>query len=137
MATDAAVLFAAMLWHLRVYKLGGAQAIAAMAFGTGSVPAATSCSGWQRVRDRAKRRVSMMEEGRDHMPAGPSSAAIVDAGANPAFVASDLLSGRAWADLQVVLISDDDAMLDAVTEWSGRLPRFPREEIARTALSSP
>jgi histidinol dehydrogenase len=139
---DPAVLFAAQCCGIRrVYKLGGAQAVAAMAFGTESVPHCDKLFGpGNAFVTEAKRQVSMMEDGAAiDMPAGPSEVLVIaDAGANPAFVASDLLSqAEHGADSQVVLISDDDAMLDAVTAQVERqVATLPREEIARAALAS-
>jgi histidinol dehydrogenase len=139
---DPAVLFAAQCCGIRrVYKLGGAQAVAAMAFGTESVPRCDKLFGpGNAFVTEAKRQVSMMEDGAAiDMPAGPSEVLVIaDAGANPAFVASDLLSqAEHGPDSQVVLISDDDAMLDAVAAQVERqVATLPREQIARAALAS-
>lgn len=139
---DPAVLFAAQRCGIsRVYKLGGVQAIAAMAFGTGSIPRCDKLFGpGNTFVTEAKRQVSMMDGGAAiDMPAGPSEVLVIaDAGANPAFVASDLLSqAEHGPDSQVVLISDDDAILDAATAQVERqVAALPREEIARIALSS-
>jgi histidinol dehydrogenase len=139
---DPAVLFAAQCCGIRrVFKLGGAQAIAAMAFGTDSVPRCDKLFGpGNAFVTEAKRQVSMMEAGAAiDMPAGPSEVLVIaDAGANPAFVASDLLSqAEHGPDSQVVLISDDDAMLDAVeAQVERQVATLPRAQIARMALAS-
>lgn len=139
---DPAVLFAAQCCGIRrVHKVGGAQAIAAMAFGTASVPRCDKLFGpGNAFVTEAKRQVSMMEGGAAiDMPAGPSEVLVIaDAGANPAFVASDLLSqAEHGPDSQVVLISDDDAMIAAVTAQVERqVATLPRAEIARLALAS-
>lgn len=137
---DAAVLFAAQCCGIRrVFKLGGVQAIAAMAFGTESVPRCDKLFGpGNAYVTEAKRQVSMMEGGAGiDMPAGPSEVLVIaDAGANPQFVAADLLSqAEHGADSQVVLISNASAMLDAVIEAVTRqVASLPRAAVARAAL---
>ena len=139
---DPAVLFAARCCGVeRVFKIGGAQAIAAMAFGTASVPRCDKLFGpGNAYVTEAKRQVSMMEGGAGiDMPAGPSEVLVIaDAGANPAFVAADLLSqAEHGPDSQVVLISDDDAMLDAVmAEVTRQVKTLPRADIAAQALAA-
>ncbi|KGM53274.1 histidinol dehydrogenase [Lysobacter arseniciresistens ZS79] len=139
---DPAVLFAAAHCGVRqVFKLGGAQAIAAMAFGTASVPACDKLFGpgnaWV---TEAKRQVAMLEGGAAiDMPAGPSEVLVIaDAGANPVFVAADLLSqAEHGPDSQVILLSDDDGLLAAVEiEIERQLADLPRASIARQALAS-
>lgn len=140
--TDPAVLFAAQCCGIRrVFKLGGAQAIAAMAFGTASVPRCDKLFGpGNAFVTEAKRQVSMMEGGAGiDMPAGPSEVLVIaDAGANPVFVAADLLSqAEHGPDSQVVLISDDDALLDAaVTQVQLQVATLPRADVARGALAA-
>jgi histidinol dehydrogenase len=95
-----------------VFKLGGAQAIAAMAFGTGSVPRATSCSGPATATSpKPSSRSRSAGAAAIDMPAGPSEVLVIaDAGADPAFVAADLLSqAEHGPDSQVLLLSDNDA----------------------------
>ena len=139
---DAAVLFAAQCCGIRrVFKLGGVQAIAAMAFGTESVPRCDKLFGpGNAYVTEAKRQVSMIEGGAGiDMPAGPSEVLVIaDAGANPEFVAADLLSqAEHGADSQVVLISNGSVILDAVVGALERqLGRLPREAIARAALEA-
>jgi histidinol dehydrogenase len=118
-SADPVVLFAARRCGIdRVFKLGGAQAIAAMAFGTGSVPRCDKLFGpGNAYVTEAKRQVSMRADGAAiDMPAGPSEVLVIaDGGANPAFVAADLLSqAEHGADSQVLLLSDDDALIGAV-----------------------
>jgi histidinol dehydrogenase len=141
-SADPAVLVAAKLCGIeRVFKLGGAQAIAAMAFGTRSVPRCDKLFGpgnaWV---TEAKRQVSIDPEGAAiDMPAGPSEVLVIaDAGANAAFVAADLLSqAEHGPDSQVLLLSDSAELLDAVeAELRMQLPALPREGIAREALAS-
>jgi len=122
-----------------VFRLGGAQAIAAMAFGTGSVPRCDKLFGpGNAYVTEAKRQVSMRADGAAiDMPAGPSEVLVIaDGGANPAFVAADLLSqAEHGADSQVLLLSDDDALIGAVeVQLAEQLQRLTRAEIAREAL---
>ncbi len=139
---DPAVLVAARLCGVsRVYKLGGAQAIAAMAFGTDSVSRCDKLFGpGNAFVTEAKRQVSMRADGAAiDMPAGPSEVLVIaDAGANPAFVAADLLSqAEHGPDSQVLLLSDDAALIDAVeAQLRAQLPQLPRNEIAQRALAS-
>ena len=124
----------------RVFKLGGAQAIAAMAVGTASIPRCDKLfgpgNGWV---DEAKRQATQRPGGLAiDMPAGPSEVLVIaDASANPVFVAADLLSqAEHGPDSQVLLLTDSDALLDAVAaEITRQLPQLPRAEIAVRALA--
>lgn len=139
---DAAVLFAAQCCGIhRVFKLGGVQAIAAMAFGTESVPRCDKLFGpGNAYVTEAKRQVSTMEGGAGiDMPAGPSEVLVIaDAGANSEFVAADLLSqAEHGPDSQVVLVSNGSAMLDTVIAAVERqVASLPRAAIAREALAA-
>ncbi len=141
-SADPAVLVAAQLCGIqRVFKLGGAQAIAAMAYGTDSVPRCDKLFGpGNAYVTEAKRQVSMDAEGAAiDMAAGPSEVLVIaDAGADPAFVAADLLSqAEHGPDSQVVLLSDDDALLDAVEcEIQVQLASLPRASTAARALEA-
>lgn len=141
-SADPAVLYVARLCGItRVFKLGGAQAVAAMAYGTDSVPKCDKLFGpGNAFVTEAKRQVSMQPDGAAiDMPAGPSEVLVIaDAGADPAFVAADLLSqAEHGPDSQVLLLSDDDALLDAVErELAAQLHVLPRAGIARQALAS-
>jgi len=136
---DPVVLAAAQRCGItRVFKIGGAQAIAAMAFGTETVPRCDKLFGpgnaWV---TEAKRQVFLGNVAID-MPAGPSEVLVVaDASARPAFVAADLLSQAEHdADSQVILVADDDALIDAVQiEIDRQVASLPREAIARKALA--
>ena len=116
---DAAVLYAAQISGVqRVFKLGGAQAIAALAYGTATVPKVDKIFGpgnpWV---TEAKAQVDRDPDGaaRDY-PAGPSEVLVIaDASANPAFVASDLLSqAEHGADSQVLLVTTSGELAVAV-----------------------
>jgi histidinol dehydrogenase len=138
---DDAVLFTARLVGVhRVFKLGGAQAIAAMAYGTESVPRCDKLFGpgnaWV---TEAKLQVSSDPDGAAiDMPAGPSEVLVIaDAQANPVFVAADLLSqAEHGPDSQVVLVTDSTALLDKVaTEVDRQCAQLPRGAIAEQALA--
>ena len=140
-SVDPAVLYAAARCGIRrVFALGGVQAIAAMAFGTASVPKCDKLFGpGNGYVTEAKRQVSMLEGGPAiDMPAGPSEVLVIaDAGAPPAFVAADLLSqAEHGGDSQVLLVSDSAALLDAVgIEIDRQLTDLPRAAVARAALA--
>ncbi len=138
---DPAVLVAARLTGVqRVFKLGGAQAIAAMAYGTASVPACDKLFGpGNSFVTEAKQQVARDGVANVDMPAGPSEVLVIaDAGANPAFVAADLLSqAEHGPDSQVLLLSDDVALLQAVEqEVERQVALLPRAETARQALGA-
>lgn len=141
-SADPTVLHAARLCGIRrVFKLGGAQAIAAMAYGTDSVSKCDKLFGpGNAFVTEAKRQVSMQADGAAiDMPAGPSEVLVIaDGGADPAFVAADLLSqAEHGPDSQVLLLSDDDALLDAVDrELDTQLASLPRADIARQSLAA-
>ena len=139
---DPAVLFVAKLCGItRVYKLGGAQAIAAMAYGAGEVPKCDKVFGpGNAYVTAAKQLVAQDAAGAAiDMPAGPSEVLVIaDAGANPEFVAADLLSqAEHGADSQVFLISDSQALLQATAaEIERQLAVLPRKDIAQQAMAS-
>jgi len=138
---DPAVLVAARLAGVdRVFKLGGAQAIAALAFGTASVPAVDKIFGpGNSYVDEAKRQIAQCGAAAIDMPAGPSEVLVIaDAGADAAFVAADLLSqAEHGPDSQVLLLSDSAALIDRVeVELAAQLAALPRVDIARRALSA-
>jgi histidinol dehydrogenase len=138
---DDAVLFAARATGVhRVFKLGGAQAIAAMAYGTASVPRCDKLFGpgnaWV---TEAKLQVAGDPAGAAiDMPAGPSEVLVVaDAEANPSFIAADLLSqAEHGPDSQVLLVSPSADLLDRVeVEVERQRRELPRAEVAAVALS--
>ncbi len=140
-SADPAVLVAARLTGVhRVYKIGGAQAIAAMAYGTESVPSCDKLFGpGNSYVTEAKQQVAQAGAAAIDMPAGPSEVLVIaDAGANPAFVAADLLSqAEHGPDSQVLLLSDDNALIAAVQDAvEQQLARLARADIARQALSA-
>ena len=141
-SADPAILYAAARCGIRqVFKLGGVQAIAAMAFGSDSVPRCDKLFGpGNGFVTEAKRQVAMATDGAAiDMPAGPSEVLVIaDAGANASFVAADLLSqAEHGPDSQVILLSDDGDLLDRVDrELEQQLATLPRADIARQALAA-
>ena len=138
---DPAVLVAARLCGVRtVFKLGGAQAVAAMAYGTATVPKVAKIFGpgnsWVTA---AKQVVAQDADGAAlDMPAGPSEVLVIaDESANPAFVAADLLAQAEHSvDAQVVLVTVSRKLADAcVGEVTRQLARLPRREIAQRAIA--
>jgi histidinol dehydrogenase len=135
-----AVLYCAQLLGITaVYRIGGAQAIAAMAFGTATVPRVDKILGpGNRYVDLAKRLVAQRGTAID-LPAGPSEVAVLaDATSDPSFAAADLLSqAEHGADSQVLLVSTDAAFTEAVErELERQLVLLPREEVARQAMAN-
>lgn len=134
-----AVLFAAMVCGVeRIYKVGGAQAVAAMAYGTETVPAVDKIFGpGNRYVTKAKEILSQRVA--IDMPAGPSEVLVMaDDKAVPAFVASDLLSqAEHGVDSQVVLLCSSENVADAVcAEVERQMAVLPRKSIAEGALSN-
>lgn len=136
------ILYAAQLCGVQeVFQVGGAQAIAALALGTESVPKVDKIFGpgnaWV---TEAKRQVSQRLDGAAiDMPAGPSEVLVIaDAEATPDFVASDLLSqAEHGPDSQVILLTPSAELATAVAEAVERqLAQLPRAETARKALES-
>jgi histidinol dehydrogenase len=138
---DAAVLVAARRCGIsQVFKLGGAQAIAAMAYGSATVPKCDKVFGpgnaWV---NEAKRQVAVDPDGAAiDLPAGPSEVVVIaDAGAAPELVAADLLSqAEHGPDSQVLLISDSAELIEAaVAALALQLAQLTRREIAAQALA--
>lgn len=135
-----AILYAAKVAGVsRIFKAGGVQAIGAMAYGTESVPKVYKIFGpGNQFVMAAKQQVSLHDVAID-MPAGPSEVEVLaDASANPAFVASDLLSqAEHGVDSQVLLVTTDAELIDKVCEEVDRqLAVLPRKEIAAKSLEN-
>ncbi len=133
-----AILVAAQIAGVsRIYKVGGVQAIGAMAYGTESVPKVSKIFGpGNQFVMCAKQQVSLGQVAID-MPAGPSEVAIVaDETCNPTFVAADLLSqAEHGADSQSILFTDSTRVAQAVSaEVERQLSLLPRKEIAAQAI---
>lgn len=136
------ILYAAQLCGVQeVFQVGGAQAIAALAFGTDSVPKVDKIFGpGNAFVTEAKRQVSQRLDGAAiDMPAGPSEVLVIaDGHARPDFVASDLLSqAEHGPDSQVILLTPECAMAEQVAAAVERqLAALPRAETARQALAA-
>jgi histidinol dehydrogenase len=121
----------------QIYKLGGVQAIGAMAYGTQTVPKTWKIFGpGNQYVMAAKQLVSMSDVSID-MPAGPSEVMVVaDETSNPAFVASDLLSqAEHGPDSQVVLVADSLEVIENVlTEIELQIKNLPRGKVASKSL---
>ena len=135
-----AVLFAAQVAGVsRIFKAGGVQAIASMAYGTESIPKVYKIFGpGNQYVTAAKQLVSLRDVAID-MPAGPSEVEVLaDETANPAFVAADLLSqAEHGVDSQAVLITTSAALQQAVqAEVERQLALLPRKEIAEKSLEN-
>ena len=134
-----AVLFAAAVCGVeRIFKVGGAQAVAAMAYGTETIPAVDKIFGpGNRYVTKAKELLSTKVA--IDMPAGPSEVLVLaDDEAVPSFVASDLLSqAEHGADSQTILVCSNSSIADAVaSELDEQLQQLPRKEIAQKALEN-
>lgn len=135
-----AVLFAAKTAGVnRIFKIGGIQAIAAMAYGTESVPKTYKIFGpGNQYVTAAKQLVSLRDVAID-MPAGPSEVEVLaDETANPVFVATDLLSqAEHGTDSQAMLVTTSAKLQQAVqTEVGRQLALLPRREIAEKSLAN-
>jgi len=135
-----AILVAARIAGVsRIFKIGGVQAIGAMAYGTESVPKVYKIFGpGNQFVMCAKQQVSLHDVAID-MPAGPSEVEVLaDETSNPAFVASDLLSqAEHGVDSQVLLVTRSESIVEKVQkEVERQLAELPRREIASKALES-
>jgi histidinol dehydrogenase len=135
---NAAILFAAQLVGVKkIFKVGGAQAIAAMAYGTESIPNVYKIFGpGNQYVTKAKQLI--MEDGvAIDMPAGPSEVLVMaDESAVPSFLAADLLSqAEHGEDSQVILVLNNDKNVVAIQEAiQQQLATLPRKAIAEKAL---
>ncbi|MCF6456586.1 histidinol dehydrogenase [Pseudoalteromonas sp. MMG024] len=140
MAINPAILYAAKLCGVTtLIKSGGAGVIAAMAFGTRSVPKVNKIFGpGNSYVTMAKQLVAQQATGvAIDMPAGPSEVLVIaDEGANPAFVAADLLSqAEHGEDSQVVLVSNCETLINETKrEIDAQLSTLSRKDIAQKAL---
>ena len=137
---NSAILMAAQIAGVsKIFKVGGVQAIGAMAYGTETVPKVYKIFGpGNQYVMAAKQQVSIHDVGID-MPAGPSEVCVIaDDTANVEFVAADLLSqAEHGADSQVFLITTSNKFIDEVQKELGKqLEALPRKEIAQKALEN-
>lgn len=133
-----AILYAAAVVGIhKIYKVGGAQAIAAMAFGTQTIPAVYKIFGPGNQYVTAAKQLVQVEGIAMDMPAGPSEVCVLaDATAHPAFVASDLLAqAEHGADSHVLLVSTDASLVQKVMdELELQLKALPRKNIIEKSL---
>ncbi|HMJ68073.1 MAG TPA: histidinol dehydrogenase [Cyclobacteriaceae bacterium] len=137
---SSAIIYAASRVGItKMFKAGGAQAIAAMAYGTQTIPTVNKIFGpGNQYVTKAKQIVSQNGISID-MPAGPSEVLIVaDDQANPSYVAADLLSqAEHGKDSQVVLVAFSEEMVKKVrTAIDEQMVLLPRQEIAKAALNN-
>jgi histidinol dehydrogenase len=135
-----AILYAARLVGVtRIFRVGGVQAIAAMAYGTESVPKVYKIFGPGNQYVTCAKQLVQRDGVAIDMPAGPSEVAVyADDSCDPDFVAADLLSqAEHGADSQVVLVSPSPAVVTAVLgEVDRQLVLLPRSDIAQKALAN-
>jgi histidinol dehydrogenase len=135
---DPAILYAAGLVGIeQIYTIGGAQAIAAMAYGTATVPKVFKIFGPGNQYVTAAKQLIQQQGVAIDMPAGPSEVCVyADETAVPAFVAADLLSqAEHGADSQVLLIASNNNIVEQVQlELAQQLAELPRADFATKAL---
>ena len=135
-----AILYAAQKAGItEIYKVGGAQAIAAMGIGTASIHKVDKIFGPGNQYVTAAKQLIQLNGVAIDMPAGPSEVCILaDETANPAFIAADLLSqAEHGIDSQVFLVSDSEFVLtEALRELEIQLERLERKNLAASALEN-
>lgn len=139
-STHPAIYFAAQLCGIStIFRVGGSQAIAAMAYGTESIPQVYKIFGPGNQYVTVAKMLVNKEGIAIDMPAGPSEVAVyADDSANPVFVAADLLSqAEHGIDSQVLLVSTSETMIETVNqELSKQVAVLPRAEFALKALEN-
>ncbi len=136
---DAVLAAAAISGIDKVYKIGGVQAIGAMAYGTESVPKVDKIFGPGNQYVMAAKQIVSVHDVAIDMPAGPSEVCVIaDETSNACFVAADLLSqAEHGIDSQAVLISTSKDLLDDVMhELDVQLMKLPRREMAKKSLDN-
>lgn len=135
-----AILYAAQLVGVtKIFKVGGVQAIGAMAYGTETIPQVYKIFGPGNQYVTAAKQLVQKDGLAIDMPAGPSEVAVyADESCRPAFVAADLLSqAEHGPDSQVILVCSSQTIADAVEqEIAAQLEVLPRAEIAKLALAN-
>lgn len=139
--TNCYVAYCAMkLGIKKIYLVGGAQAVAAMAYGTESVPKVYKIFGpGNRYVTQAKQLVQSAALTAIDMPAGPSEVLVIaDETANPAFVASDLLAqAEHGADSQAILVATSKSFIDKVlNQLNEQIELLPRKEVTALAIAN-
>jgi histidinol dehydrogenase len=139
-SVNPAILFAAEVAGIsEIYKLGGAQAIAAFTYGTESIPGVDKIFGPGNQYVTCAKQLAQMQGTAIDMPAGPSEVCVLaDHTANPAWVAADLLSqAEHGADSQVLLATTDPSLPQKVAdELATQILKLPRKDMAALALGN-
>jgi histidinol dehydrogenase len=137
---NAAILFAAKLVGVtKIFKVGGAQAIAAMAYGTATIPKVYKIFGPGNQYVTAAKMLVQRDGVAIDMPAGPSEVAVLaDETAEPSFIAADLLSqAEHGPDSQVVLVTTSESLATQTSEEVAKqLSVLPRKDFAKKALDN-
>jgi len=138
---NAFIAYVAQLLNVeRIYLAGGAQAVAAMAYGTKTIPAVDKIFGpGNQFVTKAKTIIQSTTTCAIDMPAGPSEVLVIaDETANPEFIAADLLAqAEHGADSQSILVATSQEIIDSAIEALERqLPVLPRTEIAGKAIEN-
>ncbi len=137
---NSVILYCAkLIGATRVFKIGGAQAIAAMAYGTETVPAVYKIFGPGNQYVTAAKQLVTLDGLAIDMPAGPSEVAVIaDITAYPEFVASDLLSQAEHnPDSQVILVTTEESLINNVQEEINKqIDRLPRKKYAMQSLEN-
>jgi histidinol dehydrogenase len=135
-----AILFSAHASGItKIYKMGGAQAIAAMAYGTETITAVYKIFGPGNQYVTAAKQLVQMQGVAIDMPAGPSEVCVLaDDSADPSFIAADLLSqAEHGADSQVLLVSSSSSLVNrTVEEVNRQLQQLPRKDLALKSLNN-
>jgi len=135
-----AVVFAATVAGVdRIFKIGGVQAIGAMAYGTATVPKVYKIFGPGNQYVTAAKQLVAMNAVAIDMPAGPSEVEVIaDASANPQFIAADLLSqAEHGADSQAILLTDSENLArEVAVEAERQLAALPRRELAEKSIAN-
>ncbi|MCO5248293.1 MAG: histidinol dehydrogenase [Chitinophagales bacterium] len=135
-----AIIYAAKLTGVhKIFKAGGAQAVAAMTFGTETISKVYKIFGPGNQYVMAAKQLALKHNVAIDMPAGPSEVAVIaDQTANPAYIAADLLSqAEHGKDSQVILFTDSREILNQVEkEINQQLERLPRKEYAAMSLGN-
>lgn len=133
-----AILYAAKVAGVnRLYKIGGAQAIAAMAYGTETIPKVSKIFGPGNPYVTAAKQIVSLRDVAIDMPAGPSEVEVIaDSSSNPHFVAADLLSqAEHGTDSQSILLTTSEDLLESVNrEIDRQLQLLPRRDVAEKSL---
>ena len=137
---NSAILYAARLCGVtRIFKVGGAQAIAAMTYGTASIPKVDKIFGPGNAYVTAAKQLASLSGVAIDMPAGPSEVLVLaDKNCVPAFAAADLLSqAEHGPDSQAMLVTTDAAVAQAVAaEVEKQLAELPRREVAAKSIAN-